>query len=134
MKRQIKTISVFLVLAFALAMFVTVSAATPREMIENGEVSDGDIRYGDARDGIVSDVSEGGEIVPGEGTGLISEIENITDAPDTSRTAESSENTSGTTNGADDEEGGIGMGIIIAVLVIIAVVIIIFLLLPKRRS
>ena len=119
MKIQIKKVAFLLVIA--LAMIVTVSAATPREMIENGEVSDGNVIYGDERDGIISDVSEGGEIVPGEGTGLVSEIKDITDAPSTTE--------SGTTNG-----GGMGMGIIIAVLVVLAVVIVIFLLLSKRRD
>ena len=131
MKRQIKTAAVLFILA--LAMFVTVSAATPREMFENGEVSDGDIRYGDARDGIISDVSEGGEIVPGEGTGLMSDINDIVDEPAATKTTTSTEKVSGTGNTTTGNDGGMGIGIIIAVLVVIAVVIIIFLLLPKRR-
>lgn len=44
--------------ALAVLTVVTAAAATPAEMYENGVVSDGNISYHDARDGIVSDVSE----------------------------------------------------------------------------
>ena len=41
---------------FALLM-LSAAAATLDEMYENGVVSDGNVRFGDARDGVVSDVS-----------------------------------------------------------------------------
>ena len=48
---------VALIAVFALLM-LSAAAATWDEMYENGVVSDGDVRFGDARDGVVSDVSE----------------------------------------------------------------------------
>lgn len=59
MKRlsNFKTVMI-LCIAVMLLMSVTVSAATSREMMENGAVSDGSVVYGDRRDGVVSDVSE----------------------------------------------------------------------------
>ena len=47
---------------FALLM-LSAAAATLDEMYENGVVSDGNVRFGDERDGVVSDVSEP---MPGE--------------------------------------------------------------------
>ena len=41
---------------FALLM-LSAAAATLDEMYENGVVADGNVRFGDARDGVVSDVS-----------------------------------------------------------------------------
>jgi hypothetical protein len=63
MKNLLKT--GILCLAFSIVLLVAVSAATPREMYENGVVSDDGIRLGDARDGEITDVSEGGEIFTG---------------------------------------------------------------------
>ena len=133
MKRLIKT--GIACLAFSLAMFVLVSAATPREMYENGVVSDDGIRLGDVRDGEVSDVSEGGEIFTGEGTGMLSDM--TTDnhdsiVPDKTNAPDSTNPSTTTGNSAGDGEG-MGVGVVIAVIVVIAVVVIIFLLLPKRR-
>ncbi len=150
MKRLIKAAA--LCLAFSLVMLMFVSAATPEEMYENGVVSDDGIRLGDERDGIVSDVSEGGEIFTGEGTGMlgdmtgdlgVSENNDMTSTPDITServTTDSPMTTSeaatdNTTNGANNEDGGsMATGVIIAVIVVIAVVVIIFLLLPKRRG
>lgn len=145
MKRLIK--ACVLCLAFSLVMLTAVSAATPKEMYENGVVSDDGIRLGDARDGEITDVSEGGEIFTGEGTGMLGDMINGSDngtAPDKTSTPDktnapvTTDNTSGNTTGnnsgstADDGEG-MGLGVIVAVIVVIAVVVIIFLLLPKRR-
>jgi len=131
-------------LAFSIAMLVLVSAATPREMYENGVVSDDGIRLGDARDGEVSDVSEGGEIFSGEGTGMLGDMINGTDAstkdnttavPDMTNAPETSNATSSAdgTNGNMTDGEGVGVGVVIAVIVVIAIVVIIFLLLPKRK-
>ena len=149
MKRLIK--ACVLCLAFSLVMLTAVSAATPKEMYENGVVSDDGIRLGDARDGEITDVSEGGEIFTGEGTGMLDDMINGSDngtAPDKTSTPDktnapvTTDNTSGNTTGNDsgnnsgstaDDGEGTGLGVIVAVIVVIAVVVIIFLLLPKRR-
>ena len=136
---------------FALLLLCGISAATWDEMKENGAVSDGGIRLGDARDGIVSDVSDKGD------NGVIGDI--VTDASDMlggdmggtgtapAKTTGRGDNTPGDIpqtsgmNGSSGsgaatggtESGGMSMGIIIAILVVIAVIVIIFLLLPKRR-
>ena len=122
----------------SIVMLFAISAASPREMYENGEVSDGAVTFGDVRDGIVSDVSEGDNIINGDGEGVLSDIlePSMTDAPVTTGTSEitSASQTEGTTNTATGEDsGGAAWGIIIAVIVVIAVVLIIFLLMPKRK-
>lgn len=141
MKRLIK--ACVICLAFSLVMLVAVSAATPKEMYENGVVSDDGIRLGDARDGEITDVSEGGEIFTGEGTGMLGDMINggdnssapdKTNAPDTTSAPMTTNNASNGTDGNTGNDGeGIGLGVVIAVIVVIAVVVIIFLLLPKRR-
>lgn len=78
-----------LCLLLACTMLFTASAATWNEMQKNGAVSDGGIRLGDARDGIVSDVSETGK------NGVIGDI--ITDASDALH--DGLNGTSGTGNG-----------------------------------
>ncbi len=144
--RSIKALMLCVVLS--LTMLIVTGAATPQEMYENGVVSDGSVSFGDMRDGVVSDVSEGGEIMNGEGTGMMEDImggsdasgeNSITAVPDMTNTPENSsaESTSGDTGTSGDrteDEGGKTMGIIIAVAVAIAVIVIIFLLMPKRRG
>ena len=120
-------------LAFSLAMLVFATAATPREMYENGVVSDDGIRLGDARDGEVSDVSEGSDIFNGEGTGMLGDMMDGTDKVTNEHTSAAPSTTKAPATGTANDGEGIGMGVIIAVLVVIAVIVIIFLLLPKRR-
>ena len=75
MKRlnSFKTVMI-LCIAVMLLMSVTVSAATSREMMENGAVSDGSVVYGDKRDGVVSDVSgstrDAGDVVSDIGSDI----------------------------------------------------------------
>ena len=124
-------------LAFSFLLLTGIFAASPREMYENGVVSDGNVTFGDERDGIVSDVSEGGNIISDAGELLTDMLSpSTTEAPMTTGTSEitstsQTENVENTTGA--EEDGGAAWGIIIAVVVVIAVVIIIFLLMPKRN-
>ena len=145
---------ILLCIMLILALAVTASAATLREMKENGEVTDGGIPHGDVRDGIVSDISDKNEeIMPdvtdmtggtnGMGTNDVGMGTNMTDDPafpstdNTSRPAETTKITANTTTPSDADtngtDGGMGRGLIITILVIIAVIVIILILLPKRR-
>ena len=114
-------------LAFA-AMIVIMSfsalAATPKEMIENGQVSDGPIVYGDVRDGEVSDISTdmgniGDEISEFAET-VISDVGDIVSNP--------VDEIKDVVNGTSDKVGtaGVLFGIVVAVLAAIAVIALIF--------
>lgn len=145
---------VLLCTLLAVLMLCSVSAATWDEMRENGAVSDDGIRLGDARDGIVSDVSEhngdgilgdiitdasdaiGGIMGEGDG-GMHNGTDNLpgSHAPSTTvprTTAPQTTANQGISNG-DTASGGMSMGIIIAILVVVAVIVVIFMLLPKRK-
>ena len=110
-------------LAFA-AMIVIMSfsalAATPKEMIENGQVSDGPIVYGDVRDGEVSDISTDmgniGEEISEFAETVISDVGDIVSNPVEE------------INGTSDKVGtaGVLFGIVVAVLAAIAVIALIF--------
>lgn len=151
MKRKNGFITFILFCVSVMMLFsFSVAAITPREMLENGEVSDGGIVYGDERDGIVSDVSSemgdlGSEIsefgesmmpdmdkTTDESTTVESTTERVT-THDTSRepmnqTEQNSVNdTSGEANRKDAK-----LGIIIAVLIVIAVVAVIFMLFRRK--
>lgn len=150
MKYYITKIIICTLLILTLAF--SAAAATWSEMQENGEVSDGGIRYGDPRDGIVSDVTNDSE-------GLIPEISSAIDdglgmdgsgmgpdtssdmgiggmdesKPETSRaTSDTTPNTSSTT-GDSDKDGGMSAGLVIAILVVVAVIVIILIMLMKRK-
>ncbi len=124
---------------------LSTSAATWEEMQENGAVSDGGIRLGDARDGIVSDVSDPnedsilGDIITDASDALGDLVGGGSSAPETTGSMApepSTERTTVPTTGAATdagEGGGMTMGVIIAILVVIAVIVVIFLLLPKRK-
>lgn len=140
---------------FAL-LLLSAAAATPDEMYENGVVSDGNVRFGDARDGIVSDVSEpmAGEAhrirngfdgtmsdggndnatgsVSGDDFGL--NDDNILMGRNGAENGSSA--SSGTADSAGDTGSNAGMvwGIILAILVIIAVVVLVMLFMPKKRQ
>lgn len=152
MKYYSRKIIVCTLLVFALVLGA--SAATLREMQENGAVSDGGISYGDARDGIVSDVSDKGEsILPdlngtndmhGGSSAVSPDVSHNTSdgsmldgigaaesTRDTSSAASST--TAGDTQGNGNSGRGMSAGLIIAILVVVAVVVIIFILLPKKR-
>lgn len=148
-------------LLLSLVMIVCSSAATLDEMYENGVVSDGDVSFGDIRDGIVSDVSEGEKIFGDEGaidkgidrmlgrngegtdsagtrdgTDIFEEpdLPATTDAPKTDAAPETRDTTNTTTDSMNNDDGGsMATGIIIAVIVVIAVIVIIFLVMPKRK-
>lgn len=142
---------VFCILLSFLLIF-SASAATLSEMEENGEVSDGGISYGDARDGVISDVSDrnenplpdidiggsqrGGSRMGGSQRGGSDSLMGRTGSGDT---AGDSQNSSGAQQGAAQNtgdtasEGGMSMGIIIAILVVVAVIVLIFIFLPKRK-
>ena len=123
-----------LLLIFSFAMLIGTFAATPREMYENGVVSDGEVTFGDIRDGIVSDVSEGDNIINGDGTGIVEEILGpITTDMTAVSTTEEITSTAQTTVAEQSEADGMAWGIIIAVIVVVAVIIVIFLLMPKRK-
>ncbi|MBR5539114.1 MAG: hypothetical protein IKU61_04370 [Clostridia bacterium] len=150
MKYYITKIIICTLLILTLAFSAT--AATWSEMQENGEVSDGGIRYGDPRDGIVSDVTNGSEgLIPeissaiDDGLGIdgdqtMPDTSSDTDTngmgdikPETSRvTSEDTSNTSGTT-GTADSNSGMSAGLVIAILVVVAVVVIILIMLMKKR-
>lgn len=162
MKRLSNFKKVFLLcLAAMILMSLTVSAATSREMMENGAVSDGSVVYGNRRDGEVSDVSgnahgtdnivndigkdvsEAGDkvedfaetILPGS----TNHAETTDHAATTAHRAETTHKTTAheTTNGTHTNTNGTTKtgamwGIVIAVVVVIAVVAIIFYL-TKRH-
>lgn len=123
-----------LVVAAAL-LTLAAAAATLEEMYENGVVSDGNVRFGDARDGAVSDVSKP---TPGEAHRVRNGFD-ITMADDGGDDATGS--VTGDDFGLNDDNilpgrSGAGMvfGIILAVLVILAVVVLVMLFMPKKRG
>ena len=147
---------VALIAVFALLM-LSAAAATWDEMYENGVVSDGDVRFGDARDGVVSDVSEptpgeahrirngygtqmsdGGNdnatgSVTGDNFGL--NDDNILMRRNGAESGSAASSTASGSN-ADGAGSNTGMvwGIILAILVIIAVVVLVMLFMPKKRG
>lgn len=141
---------------FALLM-LSAAAATLDEMYENGVVSDGNVRFGDARDGVVSDVSgpmpgeahrirngfgsamsDGGNdnatgSVTGDDFGL--NDDNILMGRNGAESGSAASSTASGSN-ADGAGSNTGMvwGIILAILVIIAVVVLVMLFMPKKRG
>lgn len=143
---------------FALLM-LSAAAATLDEMYENGVVSDGNVRFGDARDGVVSDVSEP---MPGEAHRIRNGFDSaMSDGGNDNATgsvtgddfglnddnilmgrsgAESGSAASGTAAAGNADSTGTGSntgmvwGIILAILVIIAVVVLVMLFMPKKRG
>lgn len=143
-----------LVVAAAL-LTLAAAAATLEEMYENGVVSDGNVRFGDARDGAVSDVSEpmpgeahrvrngfditmaddGGDGATGPVTGDDFGLNDDNILPGRSG-AESGSAASSTSmpDTAGTDGAGMVFGIILAVLVILAVVVLVMLFMPKKRG
>ena len=141
---------------FALLM-LSAAAATLDEMYENGVVSDGNVRFGDERDGVVSDVSEP---MPGEAHRIRNGFDSaMSDGGNDNATgsvtgddfglnddnilmgrngAESGSAASSTASGSNADGAGsnTGMvwGIILAILDIIAVVVLVMLFMPKKRG
>ena len=139
---------------FALLM-LSAAAATLDEMYENGVVSDGNVRFGDARDGVVSDVSEP---MPGEAHRIRNGFDSaMSDGGNDNATGSvtgddfglnddnilmgrsGAESGSAASSAAADAAGtgsntGMVWGIILAVLVIIAVVVLVMLFMPKKRG
>lgn len=146
---------VALIAVFALLM-LSAAAATWDEMYENGVVSDGDVRFGDARDGVVSDVSEpmpgeahrirngygtqmsdGGNdnatgSVTGDDFGL--NDDNILMGRNGAESGSAASSTAMTDTAASGSNAGMIWGIILAILVIIAVVVLVMLFMPKKRG
>ncbi len=146
---------VALIAVFALLM-LSAAAATWDEMYENGVVSDGDVRFGDARDGVVSDVSEpmpgeahsirngygatmsdGGNdnatgSVTGDDFGL--NDDNIMMGRNGAESGSAASSTAMTDTAASGSNAGMIWGIILAILVIIAVVVLVMLFMPKKRG
>lgn len=146
---------VALIAVFALLM-LSAAAATWNEMYENGVVSDGDIRFGDARDGVVSDVSEpmpgeahrirngygtqmsdGGNdnatgSVTGDDFGL--NDDNIMPGRSGAESGSAASSAEMTDSAASGSNAGMVFGIILAILVIIAVVVLVMLFMPKKRG
>lgn len=146
---------VALIAVFALLM-LSAAAATWDEMYENGVVSDGDVRFGDARDGVVSDVSEpmpgeahrirngygtqmsdGGNdnatgSVTGDDFGL--NDDNIMLGRSGAESGSAASSTAATDTAAPGSNAGMVFGIILAILVIIAVVVLVMLFMPKKRG
>lgn len=146
---------VALIAVFALLM-LSAAAATWDEMYENGVVSDGDVRFGDARDGVVSDVSEpmpgeahrirngygtqmsdGGNdnatgSVTGDDFGL--NDDNIMPGRSGAESGSAASSTAATDTAASGSNAGMVFGIILAILVIIAVVVLVMLFMPKKRG
>lgn len=146
---------VALIAVFALLM-LSAAAATWDEMYENGVVSDGDVRFGDARDGVVSDVSEptpgeahrirngygtqmsdGGNdnatgSVTGDNFGL--NDDNIMPGRNGAESGSAASSTEMTDTAASGSNAGMVFGIILAILVIIAVVVLVMLFMPKKRG
>ena len=146
---------VALIAVFALLM-LSAAAATWDEMYENGVVSDGDVRFGDARDGVVSDVSEptpgeahrirngygtqmsdGGNdnatgSVTGDNFGL--NDDNIMPGRSGAESGSAAASTEMTDTAASGSNAGMAFGIILAILVIIAVVVLVMLFMPKKRG
>lgn len=146
---------VALIAVFALLM-LSAAAATWDEMYENGVVSDGDVRFGDARDGVVSDVSEpmpgeahsirngygatmsdGGNdnatgSVTGDDFGL--NDDNILMGRNGAESGSAASSTAMTDAAASGSNAGMIWGIILAILVIIAVVVLVMLFMPKKRG
>ena len=146
---------VALIAVFALLM-LSAAAATWDEMYENGVVSDGDVRFVDARDGVVSDVSEpmpgeahrirngygtqmsdGGNdnatgSVTGDDFGL--NDDNIMPGRSGAESGSAASSTEMTDTAASGSNAGMAFGIILAILVIIAVVVLVMLFMPKKRG
>ena len=146
---------VALIAVFALLM-LSAAAATWDEMYENGVVSDGDVRFGDVRDGVVSDVSEptpgeahrirngygtqmsdGGNdnatgSVTGDNFGL--NDDNIMPVRSGAESGSAASSTEMTDTAASGSNAGMAFGIILAILVIIAVVVLVMLFMPKKRG
>ena len=146
-------------LALAMLFAWSAAAATWDEMYENGVVSDGNVRFGDARDGAVSDVSEpmAGEAhrirngfdsaasdggndrattsPRGDDFGLNDDNIFMGRSGAESGSAETGASAAGDA-ATDTAGGGTGMvwGIILAILVIIAVVVLVILFVPKKRN
>ena len=144
-KFDIKRAILCVCVAFMLCL--SAFAITPRDMIENGEVSDGSVIYGDERDGIVSDVSSdigdirdelsefGESMMPGiGGTEEIRTTDGVgtSKEPMTTDRAEDStpEQTTDRTETADGMDAR--WGVVIAVIVVIAVVAVIFLFVRRK--
>ncbi len=138
-----------LCLAIMLIMTLYAGAITPRDMIENGEVSDGSVVYGDARDGVVSDVSSdmsdlGGElsefvetVLPGANSApnetSVKENADMTTEMSMQITSERATENASNSDGSDmSESTGAIWGIAIAVIVAIAVIALIFFLFKRR--
>lgn len=145
---NIKTAMLCVCIAFTLCL--SAFAITPREMLENGEVSDGSVVYGDERDGIVSDVSsqmgdvrdEIGEFAESMlpdmgGSAEIGTTDNhsVSKEPMTSNAAEQTADRTQQTAG-DTENTNDGMdarwGIVIAVVAVTAVVAAVFLFVKRK--
>ena len=142
-------------LVAAALLLLSAAAATLDEMYENGVVSDGDVRFGDARDGVVSDVSEP---MPGEAHRIRNGFDGtMSDGGNDNATGSvtgddfglnddnilmgrsGAESGSAASSAAADTAGtgsntGMVWGIILAVLVIIAVVVLVMLFMPKKRG
>lgn len=142
---KIKNLLRALTLLTALLLLTVSTAATAWEdMYENGAISDGGIAFGDARDGIVSDVSqpnghEAHSIRNGTGAhmgggSLSAQSKNDAEPQDgntvTPRTAGGDSTADGTAMGFD----GMILGMALAILVVIAVIALVILLRPKRRG
>ena len=143
---NIKAAVLFVCIAFTLCL--SAFAITPREMLENGEVSDGSVIYGDERDGIVSDVSsemgdvrdEIGEFAESMLPDMSGAEENRTSGNDTQSepmTTDRADKTQESTKEASDGETADGTmdarwGVVIAVIVVVAVVAAVFLLVKRK--
>lgn len=144
-----------LVVAAAL-LTLAAAAATLEEMYENGVVSDGNVRFGDARDGAVSDVSkptpgeahrvrngfditmadDGGDDATGSVTGDDFGLndDNILPGRSGAESGSVASSTSMPDTAAGTDGAGMVFGIILAVLVILAVVVLVMLFMPKKRG
>ena len=124
-----------LVIAFVLVL--NICAATVSEMIENGEISDGPIVFGDERDGVVSDVSSemsdiGGEISEFARDVLPRTSAMPTDTSDVNMNSDMTpENTMGTSM-AEDTASNASLGIVVVVVIAIAVVALIFFFVKRK--
>ena len=144
-----------LVVAAAL-LTLAAAAATLEEMYENGVVSDGNVRFGDARDGAVSDVSQptpgeahrirngygtqmsdgGNDNATGSVTGDDFGLNDVYILPGRcgAESGSAASSTSMPDSAAGTDGAGMVFGIILAVLVILAVVVLVMLFMPKKRG
>ena len=113
-----------LVVAAAL-LTLAAAAATLEEMYENGVVSDGNVRFGDARDGATGSVT-------GDDFGL--NDDNILPGRSGAESGSAASSTSMPDTAAGTDGAGMVFGIILAVLVILAVVVLVMLFMPKKRG